>query len=151
MGTKMALTLYLKGMFHSLLDFDSLRRCLFIGTAHRAWLPQCWGLTVPRAKLLQLYPAPCDLVDPPGSSVHGDSPGKNTGVGCHALLQGIFLTQGSNLHLLYLLHCRVGSLPPAPPGKPWLLSVSCSISLVLACLLLTATKSLPSIPSEEAR
>ena len=33
---------------------------------------------------------------PPGSSVHGDSPGKNTGVGCHALLQGIFPTQGSN-------------------------------------------------------
>ena len=37
---------------------------------------------------------------PPGSSVHGDSLGKNTGVGCHALLQGIFPTQGSNLHLL---------------------------------------------------
>ena len=37
------------------------------------------------------------------SSVHGDSPGKNTGVGCHALLQGIFLTQGSNPCLLYLL------------------------------------------------
>ena len=32
-----------------------------------------------------------------------DSPGKNTGVGCHALLQGIFQTQGSNLGLL---HCR---------------------------------------------
>ena len=32
----------------------------------------------------------------PGSSVHGDSPGKNTGVGCHALLQGIFPTQRSN-------------------------------------------------------
>ena len=32
----------------------------------------------------------------PGSSVHGDSPGKNNGVGCHALLQGIFLTQGLN-------------------------------------------------------
>ena len=30
---------------------------------------------------------------PPGSSVHGDSPGENTGVGCHALLQGIFPTQ----------------------------------------------------------
>ena len=40
---------------------------------------------------------------PPGSSVHGDSPGKNTGVGCHALLQGIFLTQGSNPGLPY---CR---------------------------------------------
>ena len=41
---------------------------------------------------------------PPGSSAHGDSPGKNTGVGCHgchALLQGIFLTQGSNSGLLY--------------------------------------------------
>ena len=33
---------------------------------------------------------------PPGSSVHGDSPGKNTGVGCHALLQRIFPTQGLN-------------------------------------------------------
>ena len=42
-----------------------------------------------------------------GSSVHGDSPGKNTGVGCHALLQGIILTQGSNLHLLRLLHWQV--------------------------------------------
>ena len=47
----------------------------------------------------------CDPMDysPPGFSVHGDSPGKNTGVGCHALLQGIFLTQGSNSGLL---HCR---------------------------------------------
>ena len=40
---------------------------------------------------------------PPGSSVHGDSPGKNIGVGCHALLQRIFPTQGSNPGLL---HCR---------------------------------------------
>ena len=40
----------------------------------------------------------CDPMDcnPPGSSVHGDSSGKNTGVGCHDLLQGIFLTQGLN-------------------------------------------------------
>ena len=35
-----------------------------------------------------------------------DSPGKNTGMGCHFLLQGIFLPQGSNLHLLHLLHHR---------------------------------------------
>ena len=35
-----------------------------------------------------------------------DSPGKNTGVGCHALLQGIVRTQGSNPHLLRLPHCR---------------------------------------------
>ena len=39
----------------------------------------------------------------PGSSVHGDSPGENTGVDCHALLQGIFPTQGSNPSLP---HCR---------------------------------------------
>ena len=39
----------------------------------------------------------------PGSSVHGDSPGKNAGVGCHALLQGIFPTQGLNPGFL---HCR---------------------------------------------
>ena len=36
---------------------------------------------------------------PPGSSVHGNSPGKNTGVGSHSLLQGIFPTQGSNPRL----------------------------------------------------
>ena len=41
----------------------------------------------------------------PGFSVHGDSPGKNTGVGYHALFQGIFLTQGLNPSLLWLLHC----------------------------------------------
>ena len=35
-----------------------------------------------------------------------DSPGKNTGVAYHALLQGIFPTQGTNLCLLRLLHCR---------------------------------------------
>ena len=45
----------------------------------------------------------CNL---PGSSIHRDSPGKNTGVGCHALLQGILQTQGSNLCFLWHLHCR---------------------------------------------
>ena len=46
----------------------------------------------------QSCPTLCDPKDcsPPDSSVHGDSPGKNTGVGCHALLQGIFPTQGWN-------------------------------------------------------
>ena len=47
-----------------------------------------------------------------------DSPGKNTGVGCHALLQGIFPTQGSNPCLLGLLHRQAESLPLAPAGKP---------------------------------
>ena len=47
-----------------------------------------------------------------------DSPGKNTRVGCHALLYWIFLTQGSNPHCLCLLHWQVGSLPLAPSGSP---------------------------------
>ena len=55
---------------------------------------------------------------PPGSSVRGDSPGKNTGVGCHDLLQGIFPTQRSNPPLLCFLYWQVGSLPPALSGMP---------------------------------
>ena len=43
-------------------------------------------------------PMDCSL---PVSSVHGDSPGKNTGVGCHFFLQGIFPTEGLNLCLLH--------------------------------------------------
>ena len=44
-----------------------------------------------------------------------DSPGKNTGVGCHAVLQEVFLTQELNPHLLGVLHWQAGSLPLAPP------------------------------------
>ena len=51
--------------------------------------------------VLRLFEA--HVLSPPGSSVHGDSLGKNTGVGCHALLQGIFPTQGMNPGLP---HCR---------------------------------------------
>ena len=58
-------------------------------------------------KIPELYPNVCAVLSfsvvydwrdcsPPGSSVHGDSPGKNTGVRCDALLQGIFPTQGPN-------------------------------------------------------
>ena len=47
------------------------------------------------AKLLQSCLTLCDPMD-------CSPPGKNTGVGCHALLQGIFPTQGSNLHFLRL-------------------------------------------------
>ena len=46
-----------------------------------------------------------------------DSPGQNTGVGCHALLQGIFLIQGLNLLSLLLLHWQPGSLSFAPLGN----------------------------------
>ena len=58
----------------------------------------------------QSYLTLWDPVDcsPPGSLVHGDSPGKNTRVSCHALLQGIFPTQESNpglLHYRWILYC----------------------------------------------
>ena len=45
-------------------------------------------------------------------------PGQYTGVGCHALYQGILLTQRLNSCLLHLLHWQAGSLPLASPGKP---------------------------------
>ena len=46
--------------------------------------------------------------------------GKNTGVGCHFLSQGIFPPQGLSPSLLCLLHWQVGSLLLTPPGKPQL-------------------------------
>ena len=55
---------------------------------------------------------------PPGSSVHGDSPGKDTGVGGHALLQGIFPTQGSNPGLP---HCRQILYQHSYQGSPRIL------------------------------
>ena len=67
---------------------------------------EIWDETVKSVRLVtQSCPTFCDPVDysPPGSSVHGDSPGKNTGVGCYALLQGIFPSQGLNPGLP---HCR---------------------------------------------
>ena len=67
----------------------------------------------------------CDPVgySPPGSSVQGDSPGKNTGVGCYVLLQGIFPTQGSNpvlphgKRILYLLGHQGSHIFGALGGK----------------------------------
>ena len=51
-------------------------------------------------------------------------PCKNTGVGCSALLQGIFPTQRLNPHLC-LMDWQAGSLPLVPPGKPVIKSNSC--------------------------
>ena len=69
------------------------------------------------AKSLQSCLTPCDTVDcmqPPRILCWWDSPGKNTGVGCHALLQGIFLTQGSNLCLLHVRALAGGTTWEAP-------------------------------------
>ena len=68
------------------------------------------------AKWLQPYLTLCNPMDysPPGSSCPWDSPGKNTGEGCHFLLQGIFQAQGSNSPLLCLLHWQAGYLLLVP-------------------------------------
>ena len=64
----------------------------------------------------QLCPTLSDPMDcsPPSSSVHGDSPGRNTRVGCYVILQGIFPTQGS----IGSPALQVDSLPSEPPRKP---------------------------------
>ena len=61
---------------------------------------------------VQLFMTPVDC-NPPGSPVHFS--GKNTGVDCHFLLQGIFPDQGWNLSLL---HWQVHSLPLSHQGSP---------------------------------
>ena len=77
------------------------------------WLGVCVCVLVTQSCLTLCNSMDCS---PPGYSVHGDSPSKNTGVDCHSLIQGIFPTQGSSPGLL---HCRE-TLPSEPPGKPWL-------------------------------
>ena len=65
----------------------------------------------------QSCPTLCDPMacSPPGSSVHGDSPGKNTGGGCHALLQGNLPNSGIKPRSPAL---QVDFLPSEPPVKP---------------------------------
>ena len=84
---------------------------------------------------------------PPGSSTHGDSPGKKSGLGCYALLQGIFQTQGLNpghLHCRRILHhLRHQGSPLSPrvcsdlcPLSQWCyltVSFSATFSLSLQC------------------
>ena len=77
----------------------------------------------------QSCPTLCDPMDCdwPGSSVHGDSSSKPTGVGCHVFLQGIFPTQGSNPGLL---HCRRIPYPLSYQGSPnW--GSTCFLSWIL--------------------
>ena len=78
----------------------------------------CWRYVNSSACLTLCDPMDCSRLLCPW-----DSPGRNTGMGCHFLLQGIFMTQGSNPHFLCPLHWQVGSLPLQPPGKPSLAGV----------------------------
>ena len=79
-------------------------------------------------KVLVAHSCPtfCDPMDysPPGSSGHGESPSKNTGVGCCAFLQGIFPTRGIEPRSPSL---QADFLQSEPPGKP---------TIVLKCFLI---------------
>ena len=69
------------------------------------------------AKLLQSYLTLCNPYGL-GRFLHPwASPGKNTGMGCHTLLQGIFLTQGLNLPLLCLLHWQAMFFTTSATGE----------------------------------
>ena len=65
-----------------------------------------------KVKVTQLCLTLCALMN---YSLPGDPPGKNTGLGSHFLLQGIFLTQRLNLHLL---HWQGSSSPLSHLGSP---------------------------------
>ena len=66
----------------------------------------------------QSYLSFCDPVEPTRLLCPWDFPGKSTGASCRFLLQGIFLTQESNLCLLCLLNCQADSLPLGHLGSP---------------------------------
>ena len=85
----------------------------------------------------QLFPTLCDSMDcsSPGSSVQRDSPGKNTGVGCHALLQQIFPTQGSNPSFP---HCRWILYHLSHQGSP--ISILIFVTIIICLLQITATE-----------
>ena len=97
---------FFEGLLYSIMS-SVKGKCCYLScycSIHAPWIflsdiLLCCGLVA------QLCLTLCDPMDcgPPGSSVHRDSPGKNIGMGCHALLQGIFPTQGLNPGLL---HCR---------------------------------------------
>ena len=72
--------------------------------------------------------------------LHGDSPGKNIGVGCHAFLQGIFPTQRLNPGLL-----QVDSFLSEPPGKPKNTGVSCLSLLQTVSWSLLISRSIKSV------
>ena len=75
-----------------------------------------------------------------------DSPVKNTRAGCHALLQGIFPTQGQNPHLLCLLHCRWILYPLSRLGSPQSSEPSSKDTLFVGTYLISFSAVLPVLP-----
>ena len=94
---------YLKQFFYFIFFFFELHRV----DVHLLIVPSHFSH-------VQLFATPWTITDQ--ASLSMDSLGKNTEVGCQFLLQGIFLTQGSNLCLLCLPYWQVSSLPLSHQG-----------------------------------
>ena len=97
---------YLHPILPDLSLWDSLSILTFLWASPRLMVHTHVGVCL----VTQLCPTLCNLTNcsPQDSSLHGDSPGKNTGVGRHALLQGIFSNQGLNPglpHYRWILYC----------------------------------------------
>ena len=89
----------------------------------------CWsGLWSLLSACSQSCPILCDPrgYNPPGCSVHGIFQARILKWVASSSSRGSSWPQGSNLHLMHLLHWQADSLPTAPPGKPYGLSGDCS-------------------------
>ena len=108
--------------------FQITNLAVCVKNAH--FIPKTATLT-DASQYVRVKPLRCPTVATPWTVAHQvlcpwDSPGQNTGVGCHALLQGIFLTQKLTPCLVCLLHWQAGSLPLAPPEEPFSTAQLCS-------------------------
>ena len=119
-----------------------LSSSLHITKNHRIYRPwnspdQNTGV-VAAAKSLQSCPTLCDPIDgsPPGSPVPGDSPGKNTGVGCHFLLQCMKVKSLSRVRLFV---------------TPWTVAYQAPPSMEFSTLEYWSRLSLPSIRNSLSR
>ena len=80
-----------------------LKYLITLGTCHSIPL-SLWCIHAQPLQHAQLFATPWTIPSQPPVSM--GFPNKNMGVSCHFLLQGIFLTQGSKLHLPWLLQCK---------------------------------------------
>ena len=117
-------------MYTCVFSYNSLQKTKMLATHQvrneEGSFPAFWGTrSVVSDSLWPLGSQPASLLCP------WDYRGKNTGVGCHFLFQGIFPTQGSKQHLLHLLHSQPASLPLSHLGSPLTLRAA-MWSLVIA-------------------
>ena len=119
-----------RDQFHIRLYLKRKKNCLAKSTEKGIRQMTTWEKLLYHKIKVNIFPKICVCVlscvqlfcDPMDCSLmllcFGDFPGRNTGVGCYSLLQGIFLSQGSNPCPLCPLHWQVDSLSLNHPGKP---------------------------------